>query len=244
MIAWRGVCGAVFSLVASTAMLLGATNGGTTFTTDSARAAAVAAKPVSVPVVQLGDARNLAYTIADSSRVTIVDFVYTRCATLCSAMGGGYQRLQREVVQRRLNDRVRLLTISFDPTSDTPTRLGAYEMLVHPDTSVWTIATLQDSLQLPSVLSRFGVRVIRDGADGFVHNAALHVVDRRGRLVRIFPIAASNVDSRSGDVAVSNASLDALIDDALTAALSFAGAGDDGRHRSVARSDRPVYEVP
>jgi protein SCO1 len=38
------------------------------------------------------------------------------------------------------------------------------------------------------LLKAFGVTVIPDGAGGFVHNAALHVVDRQGRLIAIFDI--------------------------------------------------------
>ena len=46
----------------------------------------------------------------------------------------------------------------------------------------------EDERALRALLKAFGITVVPDGFGGFVHNAALHVVDRRGRLVAIFDI--------------------------------------------------------
>jgi len=235
MTRWRGAVGAAISLMLSAGLLLGATRGGTAFTTDSARAADIAAHPVLLPASPLVDARSHTQAFTNSSHVTIVDFVYTRCPSMCGTLGGVYQRLQSELVRRQLTDRVRLLTVSFDPAWDTPERLRYYEMLMRPDTAVWTIATLRDSADLQRVLRSFGVRVIPDGIGGFEHNAALHVVDRTNRLVRIVPIEVSSLDQRAanGPSAVANDAYDIAISAALAVADSIAHATDGGVARAV-----------
>ncbi|QJR38251.1 SCO family protein [Gemmatimonas groenlandica] len=171
-------------------MLGAATHGFRVWTTDAARAVAVAAHPISVPAVTLVDEHRAPQFIAATRRATIVDFVYTRCVTLCGTLGATYQQLQADIVRRGVADRVRLLTISFDPTWDTPERLRYYAIAMHPDPAVWTIATFSNAHEVAGVLRTFGIRVIADGAGGFVHNAALHVVNPAGQLVAILPIDA------------------------------------------------------
>ncbi len=191
MKSWRAVVGVGLALSATMAMVATATDGFRAWTTDAARARAVSAKPVMVPPVALLDMHRAPQQLSDSTRSTIVDFVYTRCPSLCGTLGSTYQRLQAELQQRALGDRVRLLTISFDPMWDTPERLRYYSITMRPDPALWTIATLPDTNGLASMLATFGIRVIPDDAGGFTHNAALHVVDPQGRLVGILPVDAT-----------------------------------------------------
>jgi protein SCO1/2 len=51
---------------------------------------------------------------------------------------------------------------------------------------VWRFARVADPARLRLLLDAFGVTVIDDGRGGYEHNAALLVVDTRGRLVRVF----------------------------------------------------------
>ena len=186
----RGAIGLSISAALVVAMLGTATRGFSALTTDTARALDVAQTPMTVPEIGLVDMDGAAHTLRDDRRSTIVDFIYTRCVTVCSAMGGVYQRLQSEIGARGLASQVRLLSVSFDPAWDMPMRLGPYADMMHAEPTIWTITTVVDAGALPAMLQAFGVRVIDDGVNGFVHNAALHVVDPRGRLVAILPIDA------------------------------------------------------
>jgi protein SCO1 len=189
-VSMRGLLGVVISASAVVAMLGTATRGFSALSTDAARALDVARSPVVVPPVALLDQFGTRHTIHAPDRSTIVDFVYTRCLTVCSELGGVFQQLQATIRARGLESRVRLLSVSFDPTWDTPARLGPYNVLMRADPAIWTITTPQTAGPLPTLLRTFGVRVIDDGANGFAHNAALHVVDPEGRLVAILPIDA------------------------------------------------------
>jgi protein SCO1/2 len=120
--------------------------------------------------------------------VTIADFVYTRCVTVCSTLGGTFQQLQEALRSGRKNGGadVRLLSISFDPLNDTPEVLAAYGERFQADPSVWRFAAPVQTAGLQLLLERYGVVVIPDGLGGYEHNAALLVLDRSGRLVHIF----------------------------------------------------------
>jgi len=224
---WRGVVGLTIAVAASATVLAVATRGFRVFTTDAARADAVRVRPIAVPDVALLDMHGTPQSVAQDGRSTIVDFVYTRCPSLCGTLGSVYQRLQSEIVRRNAGDRVRLLTISFDPAWDTPERLRYYAIAMHPDPAIWSVTTVANPSTLSPLLDAFGVRVLADGTNGFVHNAALHVVNAKGQLVSIHPLASSSASRRDapGGDAVASRSVDALdevIAQALDAAIAHA----------------------
>ncbi len=87
-----------------------------------------------------------------------------------------------------LADRIRLISISFDLARDGPEALSDYAQARGADGRLWIAVRPENDEALRALLTTFGVTVIPDGAGGFVHNAALHVVDRQGRLIAIFDI--------------------------------------------------------
>jgi protein SCO1 len=168
-----------------------ASRGGTAFTTDTARAIEVRAHPRLVPTVALLDADSASRMLGGDGRAHLVDFIATRCHTLCAAQNGIYQRLQREIGDRGLTARVGLVTISFDPAWDTPRALRYFSLAQGVDRTRWTVLTPRDSSALRPLLQQFGITVISDGTE-FIHNTALHVVSPDGRLVAIYPISAAD----------------------------------------------------
>ncbi len=188
----RGLIGMAFALLVVLAALDGATRGFTALTSDTARMLDVAQHPVNVAPLILIDARGQSQSLGDRQRSTIVDVIYTRCVTVCSELGGVFQQLQSSIRKRGVSDRVRLLSVSFDPSWDTPERLGRYASLMRMDTSIWTLAAPTDTIALATLLRTLGIRVIADGRNGYVHNAALHVVDATGRLAAILPVDATD----------------------------------------------------
>ncbi|WP_353266544.1 SCO family protein [Gemmatimonas sp.] len=184
---WQRRMASLVLLGVGIAAPLGASRWLTAFTTDTARALSVAASPPVVPNVALLDADSVSQPLTGDGRALIVDFIATRCHTLCATQNGIYQQLQRDIRARGLASRVRLVTISFDPAWDTPRVLRYFALAQHTDRSVWTVLTPRDSTALMPLLQTFGIRVIRDGTE-FVHNTALHIVAPTGRLVGIVPI--------------------------------------------------------
>jgi protein SCO1/2 len=56
-------------------------------------------------------------------KVTVVDFFFTTCPTICPRMSGEMARVHDAFV---LNDNVQLISVSIDPEHDTPEVLKAY----------------------------------------------------------------------------------------------------------------------
>jgi protein SCO1 len=166
------------------------THGFTVLTSETARRQAVAAEPIAVPdlwgIDQTGKRRELLDKVDD--RAVIVDFIFTRCTSVCSALGNSYQQLQADILEEHLEKAVRLVTVSFDPEHDTPAIIADYGRRFRANPEAWTLLTPIDSKALRRVLEAFGVVRVPAPDGQFIHNAAFNVIDRRGRLARIIDI--------------------------------------------------------
>ena len=169
------------------------------WTAEGARRLQIARSPVSPPNIamrgpDLPDSTTLAGLLVNEGGATVVDFVYTRCPTVCRALGSTFQQLQANIKMSEntavaKQGGIKLLTISFDPGHDSTTALSAYANQLKADPTVWKFATPANEKALQTLLDRFGVVVISDGMGGYEHNAALLVMNDRGQLVRIFDLA-------------------------------------------------------
>lgn len=95
-----------------------------------ARAAAAAGEPeelsgLTVPdvevVTQDGETVHF-YRDLVEDRVVAMNFVFTTCTTVCPPMGAIFGRLEEQLGERAGRD-VHLISVSVDPTTDTPERL-------------------------------------------------------------------------------------------------------------------------
>jgi protein SCO1/2 len=177
------------ALVAGLVLMLWTTEGGSAFTTETARRAAVERAPQPLPDLSVvgadGEVTTLGRLFASGGRVWIVDFVYTRCQAVCSALGSIYQQLQQRILDGDLKGRVGLLSISFDPASDDAAALRGYAARMRMDADVWRIVTLRSAADRRRLLDAFGIMVVPAPLGEFEHNAALHIVDGQGQLVHI-----------------------------------------------------------
>ncbi len=190
----RLACTAVFCAALFSAGSL--TRGFTVFTSEEARKLAVQSAPQTLPSIRLLDAAGQTLDLRDVTKggrkLVLLDFFFTRCESVCLALGGQFQRLQSEIVQRGLQDRIALLSISFDAAHDTPAALTAYAQRMHADPALWQFATPASSADLAVALRGFDVVVIPDKLAIFQHNAAIHVLDYSGKLARIIDYEAAD----------------------------------------------------
>ena len=144
-------------------------------------------------VDSLGRQIRLHQFLAKDEKIWIADFVYTRCQTLCSALGTVFQRLQQNIIEQGLQDQVGLLSISFDPRNDTPAALYQYQQRMRLDPAVWQIVSLQFESDRRALLDSFGIIVIPAPLGEFEHNAALHLLTSEGNLVQIVDLAQADI---------------------------------------------------
>jgi protein SCO1/2 len=148
----------------------------------------VAEAPVPVSPLRVIDSRGVSLELwnGDSTtRVWLVTFVYTRCPTLCLALGSEFQQLQASM---RGTEGVRLASLSFDRAHDSPAALAMYAEHHHADPARWLVAVPDGDIALSRLLHETGVVAIDDGAGGYAHNAAIHVVTASGKLVALFDL--------------------------------------------------------
>ncbi len=130
--------------------------------------------------------RTLVETIRADGRVTLLAFFYTRCTTLCSALGSEFQQLQDQLEPADLGRRVRLLSVTFDPHFDTTERLQRYGEWQHARPGLWMFARPEDSADLRSLLRTCGVLLMPDGAGGYRHTANIYLVGSNGDLLGVY----------------------------------------------------------
>lgn len=162
-------------------------------TSEQARRLDIQRRQPVVPNVRLTDQSGGAHLfsgwVKEQNKFLIVDFIYTNCQLLCRALGSEFQQLQRNIVERGLQSRVHLLSISFDPEHDSYAVLGQYANHLQANPDVWSFATPVRA-DLDILLKTFGVTVIPDQMGGFQHNAALVWVAPSGKLLRVTDYAS------------------------------------------------------
>jgi protein SCO1 len=171
-------------------LFMGATLQGQAFTTEALRQAELNEHPKKIPSLVLINADQQPIALAQLSndhRIYIVDFMYTRCQTVCLSLGSVFQNLQAKILAQGLEKKIGLVSISFDPKNDDAQALQRYEKRMQMQTDVWQAYSLQNPNQRDLLLNSFGIMVIPAPLDEYEHNAALHVL-KNNTLYRIFPL--------------------------------------------------------
>lgn len=162
------------------------------------RAGALQAPQVALRGVD-GNARELWHGAAMAPKAYLVDFIYTRCPSVCLALGSEYQQMQRELATRNAADRspasaasdgVHLVSLSFDVAHDGAPQLAQYAATLQADPRWWTLAVPATQGEAQTLLRALGVVAVPDGQGGFVHNGAIHLLDAQGVLRGLFAFDA------------------------------------------------------
>lgn len=114
--------------------------------------------------------------------VWVADFIFTTCPEICPRMTEEMARLQGWLVNRGLDRRVQLVSVSVDPDRDTPEKLRAYAEQFHARPGLWTFVTGSQQAIEDAVVHGFKIAVSRekdDSQDGFaiVHGTKFVLVD-------------------------------------------------------------------
>ncbi|WP_082616189.1 SCO family protein [Massilia sp. Root418] len=187
---YRTAAALVLLATLGAAALYSGTSGFRVISTEAGRRLDIAENPRALPVAHVVAAAGqpqpatLEQALRGDPRVAIVTFIYTQCNAMCSILGSELQQMQDALRQRGLQDKVRLISISFDPR-DTPQLLASYAGKQKALPASWQFLAVPDARQRQQVLDTFGVVVLPAPLGEFEHNAAFHLVDKQGRLARV-----------------------------------------------------------
>ena len=147
------------------------------------------------------DARGEVVDLKELTRgqITVLSFIYTRCAAAraCPYATGVLFQLHRESsADAALAQRLRLVSLSFDPENDTPARMAAYAALAahHTNAAPWHFLTARSSSELQPILAAYGQAVDRkanpaDPTGPLNHVLRVFLVDAGGRVRNIYSSA-------------------------------------------------------
>jgi protein SCO1/2 len=128
-------------------------------------------------------------TAALRGKAWALGFIYTRCPlpTYCPLIDRQFKAAQQAVASRAdLRDRVRFVTVSFDPDYDTPSVLAAHARTLQADPALWRFVTAPRD-EVDAFAAKFGVSVMRE-ADGasITHNLRTAVISPAGTITAIY----------------------------------------------------------
>lgn len=106
-----------------------------------------------VPLVDQDGRPVRFYTDLVKGRVVAVNFVFTTCTTICPPMGASFARLEKLVAGK--GEGVHLISVSIDPTTDTPARLKEWSQKFGAGPG-WTLVT-GDRDEVVRLLKALGV---------------------------------------------------------------------------------------
>ncbi len=133
-----------------------------------------------------GQRISLAHFAKQQNKILVTEFIYTRCKTLCLTLGDYFQQAQTHIKAQSLQQKIHLLSISFDVAADNPTRLNRYQSRMKMDDQIWSIATMASDADLVMAKHQLGLVVLADSANEFVHNSAFLVISPQGKLLGIY----------------------------------------------------------
>ena len=140
--------------------------------------------------------RTLRLNELTRGRVTVMSFIYTRCAAAkaCPMATGVLLQLHRlSAEDAALAKQLRLVSLSFDPGHDTPDRMAAYSALADSSKSAaeWRFLTTSSPDKLEPILAAYGQAVDRkknpnDPTGPLNHTLRVFLIDRAGNIRNIY----------------------------------------------------------
>jgi protein SCO1 len=119
----------------------------------------------------------------------VMTFIYTKCPlpTFCPLMDRHFASMQNTLKEDPALKTVHLVTVSFDPSVDTPPVLKKHAQSLNADLKRWTFLT-GDRDEIDRFASRFGVSVARAMNDprDITHNLRTVIVTADGKLAKVY----------------------------------------------------------
>jgi protein SCO1/2 len=119
----------------------------------------------------------------------LVTFIYTNCPipSFCPLMDRHFKTIQERLAANATLETTRLVSVSFDPLTDTPEVLKKHAAKVGADPARWTFVTGGRD-EIDRFAMQFGVSIARQPEDplNITHNLRTAIVDAEGKLVKIY----------------------------------------------------------
>lgn len=146
-----------------------------------------------VPDFAMTDQDGQTRRLADlRGKIVVLTFVYTRCPLpdFCPAMDRRFSELAQSLSRSAdRSERVRLVSLSFDPEHDVPEVLKKHAAIRGAEPPLWTYAVASHE-ELAKIAPAVGL-IYGPGKNEIIHNLCTAIIGPDGKLVRL-EIGAKN----------------------------------------------------
>ena len=142
-------------------------------------------------------------------KIVLLSFIYSTCTDVggCPLATAVLHKVQRRLNdESSLRDRLRLVTISFNPTHDTPDVMRAYGAGFHGAGVDWRFLTAASEQVLQPILDGYNQSVQNEvNAEGaatgtFSHILRVFLIDREKRIRNVYSVSFLHPDTLINDV--------------------------------------------
>ena len=138
-----------------------------------------------VPKFSLTDQLGREYSHRDlEGKVRVVDAFFTACPTICPVISSQLARVHDHLWAEGLEQKVRILSHTVDPTNDTPERMRRYGARLGADPDVWKFLTGPETELYPLLQEGYLLTALPSdtAAGGFFHSDQVLIVDAHDRI--------------------------------------------------------------
>ncbi|MDQ6437728.1 SCO family protein [Mesorhizobium sp. LHD-90] len=136
------------------------------------------------PDFTLRTADGLVARLADfRGKAIVLNFIYTSCPDVCPLHAEAIAEVQRLVDDTPMKERVAFISVTTDPTNDTPEAMREYGPTHGLDPANWTFLTTtsDEAEDATRALAKAYGHKFEKTDDGYqMHGIVTHVIDRQG----------------------------------------------------------------
>ena len=143
--------------------------------------------------LSLVDQHGKHFRISDLAGAPVaITFVATRCSDACPIASAMFSKLQARL--RKDRTKATLLTVTLDPTFDSPFVMAQYAHEWDADARTWRFVS-GDPKAIRAMMGALGVVAVK-GKDGVPdeHSSFIYVLDAQGRLAKTFLLSTNSVE--------------------------------------------------
>jgi len=154
---------------------------------------------------ELIDEHGAAHRLYDyfGDKVVLLSFIYTTCSDVngCPLASFVLKRVQdRALADPDVRNRLRIVSVSFDPAHDTPAAIAAYADHVRAPGFDWVFLTSASNAAIQPLLDRYDQAVFRDDSGAISHILRVMLIDRQRRVRNIYSVSFLHPDTVLADV--------------------------------------------
>ncbi len=141
-------------------------------------------------------------------RIVLLNFMYTSCRDTngCPLATAVFNKTKKRLSEEGWGDRVKLVSLSFDPHTDTPQVMRQYGAGFDKAGVPWDFVTTANAAQLEPLLDGYDQRILREVDEqgnqlsSFAHILRVYLIDSAKRIRNIYSVSFLHADVLVNDI--------------------------------------------